>query len=109
MTIYLSKNILDKFENSFIRSVVGYELIFISNSPDLTSFTKSHEEADTKILLHSYQATFRGCNKLEVAALPGFVDFSNETVLADFQAEAKLHAVKSLNHPLMTLAKYILS
>ena len=89
MTISLSKNILAKFENSLTRSILEYELISIANGADLTSFTKRHAEADKKILLHSYQSTFRGCNKLEETALPGFVDFSDETILADFQAKAK--------------------
>ena len=109
MTISLSKNILAKFENSLTRSILEYELISIASGADLTSFTKSHAEADKKVLLHSYQSTFRGCNKLEVIALPGFVDFSDETILADFQAKAKWHAVKSLDHPLMRLAYHLLS
>ena len=99
MTICLSKNILVKFENPFTRSVVECELISISNGPDLTNFTKSHEGADTKTLT----------KLLKVAALPDFVDFSDETILADFQAKAKLHAVKSLDHPLMRLAYHLLS
>ena len=84
LTIYLSKNILTKFQNSFTRSFVEYEQISTSNGLDLTSFSNSHEEADTKNLSHSLQATLCGCNRLEVAALPGFVPFLDQTFLVDF-------------------------
>ena len=104
-----SANILAKFENSFTRSVVAYELISISNGLDLTSFSKSHEEeiqrsSYTPTRQHVMAATSWSWQHYQV-----FVHFSDQTMQADFHAKGTWHAKKSLDHPPLMLANHLLS
>ena len=66
LTSYLAGMVTEGYQSSEKTVIVAHHQSVLSNGIDVHHLESSHEEADTKIILHAADAVTRGVTKLDI-------------------------------------------